>query len=466
MSKEEKNEKEETSTAITTILPSGVSLIPSSWEMSNISTQITMLVKAKMIPAKITGTEEQQIAGACSIALMGRELGFPVMTSLRLIDYYKDYKMSALNNQGKLSLIYSRCPDARINPTKMTNEECVIEAKRFKDQAFQTYKYTIEEAKLEGLLGKDNWKRMPKRMLKARCISDIVNTIFSDVVQGMYSPEDVESIPLTMDISIKPNASIPQFKKDAISVNAEPEKIEETTVKTEKNTVSPSLFDNSFDIPDIESPTKVVTPPSTNEKAIKASEELFDQFMGDDELTIPKIEPKEEKKKKSSKKKEEPVIVEEDVDPNVISQYQFPTVLGKELNNKNEDYPLVIMTKIMGDWISVNKYDSKVFWLGNGAKGEWKGMQSYLDQHKNFIWSASFAKGLAEFIDSEKIDFDLSGFGEQYNQKLANAAVKIVKAKEGQLDVASYYKQVLADLNGTPDNLVWVKKFVEMNKIW
>lgn len=53
--------------------------------------------------------------------------------------------------------------------------------------------FTIEEAQAMGLLGKDNWKKMPKKMLMARCLSSGINAIAPDCLGNVkYTVEDIQ----------------------------------------------------------------------------------------------------------------------------------------------------------------------------------------------------------------------------------------------------------------------------------
>ena len=51
--------------------------------------------------------------------------------------------------------------------------------------------WTMERAKGAGLTGKDNWRKYPRQMLKARVISEGVRMTFPGVTVGMYTPEEV-----------------------------------------------------------------------------------------------------------------------------------------------------------------------------------------------------------------------------------------------------------------------------------
>lgn len=53
--------------------------------------------------------------------------------------------------------------------------------------------WTFEMARKIGLTGKDNWKNYARAMLRARCISEGVRTVYPGCVTGLYTPEEVET---------------------------------------------------------------------------------------------------------------------------------------------------------------------------------------------------------------------------------------------------------------------------------
>lgn len=53
------------------------------------------------------------------------------------------------------------------------------------------YEYTIEDAQQAGLTGKDNWKKRPKEMLRARCTSGGVRMSYPACLNNMYSSDEV-----------------------------------------------------------------------------------------------------------------------------------------------------------------------------------------------------------------------------------------------------------------------------------
>lgn len=52
--------------------------------------------------------------------------------------------------------------------------------------------WTIEMARKIGLAGKDNWKSYPRAMLRARCISEGIRSVFPGCVVGVYSVEETQ----------------------------------------------------------------------------------------------------------------------------------------------------------------------------------------------------------------------------------------------------------------------------------
>jgi hypothetical protein len=52
--------------------------------------------------------------------------------------------------------------------------------------------WTIKDAERAGLTGNPTWRKFPRQMLKARCISEAVRGIYPGVLSGLYAPEEVQ----------------------------------------------------------------------------------------------------------------------------------------------------------------------------------------------------------------------------------------------------------------------------------
>ena len=55
-----------------------------------------------------------------------------------------------------------------------------------------TITWNVKMAKDLGFLAKDNWKKYPRAMMRARCISEGVRTVYPGIAVGIYTPEEVQ----------------------------------------------------------------------------------------------------------------------------------------------------------------------------------------------------------------------------------------------------------------------------------
>ena len=51
--------------------------------------------------------------------------------------------------------------------------------------------WTLAKAKLIGIANKDNWKNYSRAMLRARCVSEGIRSVYPGCVVGVYTPEEV-----------------------------------------------------------------------------------------------------------------------------------------------------------------------------------------------------------------------------------------------------------------------------------
>jgi hypothetical protein len=67
--------------------------------------------------------------------------------------------------------------------------------------------WTIKDAERAGLTGNPTWRKFPRQMLKARCISEAVRGVFPGVLSGLYAPEEVaEFTPMQAETEPEPLA--------------------------------------------------------------------------------------------------------------------------------------------------------------------------------------------------------------------------------------------------------------------
>lgn len=72
--------------------------------------------------------------------------------------------------------------------------------------------WSIKDAERAGLTGNSTWKKFPRQMLKARCISEAVRGIFPGVLSGLYAPEEVAEF---APVRVEAQAETLQIQADA-----------------------------------------------------------------------------------------------------------------------------------------------------------------------------------------------------------------------------------------------------------
>ena len=73
-------------------------------------------------------------------------------------------------------------------------------------------RFSMEDATKAGLAGRDVWRKYPRRMLKHRCLSYGLKDMFPDLLAGLYTPEEMESItpeqPIERNVTPQPNSYV------------------------------------------------------------------------------------------------------------------------------------------------------------------------------------------------------------------------------------------------------------------
>lgn len=130
-------------------------------------------------------------ANILGVVLMGREMLFSPMQSLRMfwvspdgrIAMYADAMMAAMRARG-----------FKFPEKEFTGERAYLKAVRPDGEEFDA-EFTIEDAKTAGLAGKDNYKRYPKHMLRARVIGEVWRFLASDLGGSqVYTREEIEDV--------------------------------------------------------------------------------------------------------------------------------------------------------------------------------------------------------------------------------------------------------------------------------
>ena len=155
-----------------------------TWEV--MKSQATTLVKSGFLP-KAVDTPEKALA----IAMKGRELGLPMMqsiTSIHVID-----GKPTISAELMAALVHQRVPGSVLRCIETSDKICTYEAARPSDKILKM-SFTWEEAVRASVTNKDNWKKYPAAMLRARCCSAICRIVFPDAIMGCYPPDELGAI--------------------------------------------------------------------------------------------------------------------------------------------------------------------------------------------------------------------------------------------------------------------------------
>lgn len=161
------------------------------------------LIDSKQLPGHVRTIEQ-----AFTIAQMGKELGFPTMQAFHyIIPIQGKLSLSAkavgaLLRKGNIKYITKEdgvfaYPDGSTEqfaikkPDGSTPLDRRTTIEFYRDGLVESCSFTWKDAEGQGLTTKDNWKRMPKEMLFARCLAKGANRIGPDVLLGLYTAEEM-----------------------------------------------------------------------------------------------------------------------------------------------------------------------------------------------------------------------------------------------------------------------------------
>lgn len=147
---------------------------------------VSMLQKSGMFGKSMT--YEQAVAKA----MIGRSMGMEPVEALRMIDVFdgnisirSEYRAKCIKKSG-----------ANYKVTDHTDEKCSITFFGADGNEAGQHTFTMQDAQLMGLLGKDNWKKNPRVMLFWRCLSQGQRMYLPDALgtQGIYDEDEMEEI--------------------------------------------------------------------------------------------------------------------------------------------------------------------------------------------------------------------------------------------------------------------------------
>lgn len=166
--------------------------------------EATDLAKALSLSALLPEALRQKPADVLLTIMTGAELGLGPTQALRAIVVIKG--KATLSSDAMAALVRRRrdvCKYLRCVETTATR--AVFETLRDGDPEPTKLEFTIAEAQAAGLAGGDGWRKYPKAMLRARAQAAICRLVYSDLLLGVYDPDELA--PEECDVTPTPVAS-------------------------------------------------------------------------------------------------------------------------------------------------------------------------------------------------------------------------------------------------------------------
>lgn len=179
-----------------------------------------VLVASRLLPRAITTPEQ-----AFTIILAGKELGLTAMQSMRTIHVIEGKPTLAADLQVALVKRSQSCGYFRL--VKSDANVATYETRRGDDPEPTRLSFTIEDAQRAQLTSKDNWKKYPAAMLRARCASALARAVYPELVMGVYDPDEMEprqSRRAPIDATVTDNESADPERDEADAMIAECER--------------------------------------------------------------------------------------------------------------------------------------------------------------------------------------------------------------------------------------------------
>jgi len=159
-------------------------VLPSGSVWSVMKSQAGELIKSNFLPTHIKTPEQ-----AMMIILKGRECGVPPIQSLSQIAVIQGKPTQSA--ELMLAMILAKFPKTKLSYPERSSKICTIKVQR-PGCDWSVFTYTIEDAEAAGLLNKDSWRKYPRAMLHARCVSEMARSLYPDAISGIsYTPEEL-----------------------------------------------------------------------------------------------------------------------------------------------------------------------------------------------------------------------------------------------------------------------------------
>lgn len=163
---------------------SNLALVPKS--LDEVGKLAQRLSGSKLLP-----TELRAQADIAVTILQGLELGLAPMQAIRSIHVVKGKPVLSADLIAALVMRSPECVYFRLEKSSDTVATYTTLRKRHPEPV--TLSYSIIDAKRAGLTSRDNWKKYPDAMLRARAKAALAREVYPEFAMGLYDPDEMRS---------------------------------------------------------------------------------------------------------------------------------------------------------------------------------------------------------------------------------------------------------------------------------
>lgn len=159
-----------------------------AFEPSNV--EQALVLATKMSASGLMPRSFQKPEAILTAIVMGRELGLTAMQSVRSIHVIEG--KPSMSADLIVGLVKRSADCLYFQLVESTNIVARYETHRKGDPKPTAMAFSFEDAKLAQVTGKDNWKKYPAAMLRARCGTALARAVYPDIAMGLYDPDELE----------------------------------------------------------------------------------------------------------------------------------------------------------------------------------------------------------------------------------------------------------------------------------
>lgn len=165
--------------------------------------------------ALIPKTLQNKPGDVLVVLLTGREFGLGPMRAMRSIHVVEGKPTMAADLMVGLCLARREVCEYFLL-VESTNERATYRTRRVGSPDAVALTFTMEDATKAGVANKDNWRKYPAAMLRARCSSALARAVYPDLLAGTYDPDELhmESAP-PREPEVGQNPTLQRFEEAA-----------------------------------------------------------------------------------------------------------------------------------------------------------------------------------------------------------------------------------------------------------